>query len=158
LNGRKAAGRVTQVDDGWDLVTRHSWHILEEGRPGRARGPFAMACVKRAGGRWTTVRMHCLIMGCADISHRDGDGLNNQRANLLLATDGQPETDGTSRFTGVRWDSRRQLWQAEITVRQRRLHLGRFPAEEQAARAYDTAARDAWGALARLNLGGHRDD
>lgn len=159
LNGKKAAGRVALIDDAdWDLVSQYPWHVFEESRAGRLHGPYAVACVKRSDGRWTTIRMHCLIMGESGIDHRDGDGLNNQRENLRVATASQnhanerPGAGGTSRFKGVYWDKSKSKWCAEIKIDRKKIHLGRFAVEEDAARAYDAAALRAWGEFARLNF------
>lgn len=159
LYGEKAAGRVALIDDNdFELVNQYRWRILEEWRSGRNRGPYAIANIRRADGCLTTLRMHCLIMGCTEIDHCDGNGLNNQQYNLRVATDSQnhgnerPGTGGTSRFKGVYWDRHRQKWQAAVKVDRKKHYLGRFEDEEDAARAYDAAALEAWGEYAWLNF------
>jgi len=91
------------------------------------------------------------------IDHINGDGLDNRRCNLRLATNtqnrrnGKAHSDGTSRFKGVCWDKFRGRWRADITFENRSIHLGRFHSETDAAIAYDAAARDLFGEFARLN-------
>lgn len=89
------------------------------------------------------------------IDHRDGDKLNNQKDNLRYAT-----LSGNARNSGIRKDNtsgykgickRRNRWQAYIYHNCKQLHLGSFVTKEEAAKAYDNAARDLYGDFARLN-------
>ena len=60
--------------------------------------------------------------------------------------------DNTSGYRGVTWCKRYGTWQAQIQVAGKRQFLGYFAAKEEAARAYDVAAQEAFGEYARLNL------
>jgi hypothetical protein len=51
----------------------------------------------------------------------------------------------TSRYKGVCWDKRRELWVAQIVRDKKHRHIGRFERETDAARAYDEAARELFG-------------
>lgn len=106
-------------------------------------------------------RMHNVILAppagmLAD--HADGDGLNNTRLNLRLATPLQNnhnrrhEKTGTSRFKGVSWRSKERNWRAQICIDGRRICLGNFQDEEKAAQLYDFVAAQFFGAFARLNF------
>lgn len=54
---------------------------------------------------------------------------------------------GVSQFIGVCWDRSCGKWKAQICAADgRRAHLGRYATEEDAARAYDAAARALYGA------------
>jgi hypothetical protein len=157
LHGEKAAGRVALVDDAdYELVSQYRWHVWQ-----RERAFYAAANVRRPGGRRTTIKMHNLILGYAGIDHRNGNGLDNQRANLRPATQSQNVHNmrsyaaSSSPFKGVSWDGQRQRWTARIFVGGRKRHLGRFTVEEDAARAYDAAALTAWGSYAWLNFKEH---
>jgi hypothetical protein len=156
LHGKKAAGRVALVDDAdYELVMAYTWHAHETNRNS---GPYADANIRRADGNWTTIRMHKLITGYPQTDHVNHDGLDNRRANLRPATTSQnnanqrPRKGCASPYKGVCWDSWRQRWQADIQVDGHRRCLGRFRAEEDAARAYDTAALAAWGEYACINF------
>jgi len=140
-----------------ELVAGHRWRpwTSETGKT------YAYTVIGRS-----TVYMHRRILGTAagfDTDHRDGDGLNNRRANLRSATraqnvantpksrrrDGRPRT---SIFKGVSWNRTRGRWQVTIKCAGESIFLGRFDDEAGAARAYDAAAFEAWGEFAHLNF------
>lgn len=77
-------------------------------------------------------------------------------AHLRIASPQQngcykPPTRGSSRYKGVSWHRRGGRWQASIRIDRRSYGLGLFDTEEQAARAYNAAAREAFGEFAYLN-------
>jgi hypothetical protein len=172
LGGKKARGRLAEVDDGadYDLVSAHAWHCWEQQRgPGcRAAGPYAEALIPRPGGGRMMISMHVLITGIhTGIDHWDGNGLNNQRYNLRpapqslnmanrrppLTFKGKPTS---SRFKGVSWETKkpgtgRSKWLTQIRVHGKVRKVGRFEVEEDAARAYNAAAMAAWGEFCLLN-------
>lgn len=96
--------------------------------------------------------------GPMEIDHRDGNPSNNAWVNLRLASHAQntrnrpANRQGTSKYCGVSWDRVNRKWRATISSGGRLKCLGRFPIEEDAARAYDEAATRAYGDFARLNL------
>ncbi|MBV8278501.1 MAG: HNH endonuclease [Verrucomicrobia bacterium] len=105
--------------------------------------------------------MHRLIVNAppgVQVDHVNGDGLDNRRANLRLASATQNahnrkiRRDNTSGFKGVRFDQSSQRWDARITFQGKRYYLGLFVTAELAARTYDQAARRLFGDFARTNL------
>lgn len=128
------------------LVARYRWYELRRGHT-----TYAMA----NGRRWLS--MHRLIIRAPkgiEVDHVDGDGLNNRRYNLRLATRSQQLMNrrgwGKSRFKGVCPSGRK--WQAYITKDHVDYRLGSFDTEEEAALAYDRAALQLHGEYARLNF------
>jgi hypothetical protein len=78
------------------------------------------------------------------IDHKDRNGLNNQKSNLRYATPSQQQLNrgkikGTkTRYKGVFYRaSGRKRWQARISVNKKKISLGGYYTEEEAARAYD---------------------
>lgn len=121
---------------------------------------YAACTTRRPDGRWTTLYMHRLLIGAPkgkQVDHRNHDGLDNRRRNLRLATSSQnlanqlKNPGRSSRFKGVTWHRRGGKWQAQIAVEGKRRYLGLHETEEAAARAYNKAAREAWGNFALLN-------
>lgn len=108
------------------------------------------------------IRLHRLILDAERgqiVDHIDGNGLNNQRANLRIAS---PSVNAinrrktkvlSSRFKGVckTTQSPHGKYAAYISINYRKTHLGYFTDEIDAALAYNIAATDAWGADAVLN-------
>jgi hypothetical protein len=94
--------------------------------------------------------MHRYLLKPADlkteVDHIDGNGLNNQRSNLRLASKSQNQhnrrksSNNTSGYKCVSWHSRDRVWQAYITVDSKRRYLGRFNTAEEAYAVYCEAA------------------
>ncbi len=113
--------------------------------------------------KWPTmVYMHRQIMGSPKgllVDHRNCDGLDNQRSNLRIATHCQnrcnaklSKTGCSSQYRGVHWAKKAKRWRANIDSQGKRIDLGHFDSEIDAARAYDTAAKKYHGEFARLNF------
>jgi hypothetical protein len=90
------------------------------------------------------------------IDHRNCDGLDNRRSNLRFATHAQntlnrrKKKNAVSQFRGV-WFYKGK-WGSQISSQGKRMFLGRFDNEIDAAKAYDEAARKYHGEFARLNF------
>ena len=161
LYGGKAAGRVALVDDDdYELVMRYRWNVHERVRQGahslKKTGPYAFTVIVK-DGRQKWITMHQVLTGYPMTDHIDHDGLNNQRSNLRPtnksrnAANQRPRTDGSSRYKGV-YLSKDGYWHARVQVDGKRVHLGRFSSEEEAARAYNRRMVEIHGAHAYLNL------
>jgi hypothetical protein len=93
------------------------------------------------------------------VDHRDRNKLNNQRCNFRIATRsqnaqnaaGKTKLDKTSVFKGVYWYKARERWRALLRLAGKRLHLGYFADEADAAKAYNRAAVRYFGEFANLN-------
>jgi hypothetical protein len=102
------------------------------------------------------VSMHGVVLGMSHIDHVDHDGLNNRRVNLRPATTQQNNQNtrlyrnSTTGFKGVTMDHGKA--RARIHVDGKAIYLGCFGSKEQAARAYDDAARLHFGGFACPNL------
>ena len=110
---------------------------------------YAKRCVRKPDGTRMKLQMHRVIMGITNhsiqVDHRSGNGLDNRRSNLRVATHGQNQRnaakrkDNTSGMRGVGWNKHAGKWQARIRANGKRIHLGYFT-DIAAAKAARTAA------------------
>jgi hypothetical protein len=134
-------------DDDEERVRQHRWRPLVQGRTA-----YAVARLPRLRGKQRSIYMHRLIVQAKPrerVEHRDGDGLNNARANLRVRTTsrsgarrggGLPEGLRWSRYNGVMWDAEAGKWAAVNGPPGACVRIGVYATEEAAARAYDEAA------------------
>lgn len=145
-------GKFALVDDAdFPSLTEHRWHAFPAGKTWYA----ASSCGRKR------VYLHRMILGAEpgmEVDHINGDGLDNRRTNLRLCSHrdnlrNQRKQNGTtSRFKGVTWNQHSRRWYAQSKVNGKRIYIGCFKSEEDAARAYDALARSMFGPYARPNF------
>lgn len=150
-------GAVVLVDaSDLEAVNQHRWRMN-----GRNKKPYAHCSVYSDGTR-RYMSMHRLILNAPaglEVDHVNGDGLDNRRSNLRLATHRENGRNVKARkgkeipFKGVS-DIKRGIkrYSAVIKVDGVRFRLGYHATPEDAARAYDHAAAKHFGQFAFLNF------
>ena len=141
----------------YDELSNRKWTLLgcKNGLKYAFRRPWNKKTKKQG-----TEMMHRTIMKSKKgelIDHINGNGLDNRKSNLRFCTRGQNLSNsrlkgGTSRFKGVAFHKRDKSWYAHIVMNCKKIHLGYFPSEEEAARAYDKAAKKYFREFARCNF------
>ena len=135
-------------DDDYGRLVEHNWWL----------NPDGYAKSKISG---KTTSMNGLILQPdpgLETDHINHDNLDNRRANLRICTPSQNQANTkkrpgcSSRFKGVSWEKRECKWQAYIKVNGKQRNLGHFTDEQDAARAYDEAARQMFGEFALCNF------
>ena len=129
-------GMFTKVDDeDFDWLIQFNWHVVTGYNTCYA-------------GRWTTrgnkrvsIKMHREILGLDGseplVDHDDGDGLNNQRYNLLISNKqlNALNSDRVRNATGIYYDKARNRWKAFLL--QPKHYVGTFKTREEAEEALD---------------------
>lgn len=147
-------GMVALVDDEeYESLSIHRWHAT------RGASTFYAARNVRSPHGSRTVLMHRSIL-CAsapglEVDHANGDGLDNRRENLRLATRSQNNHNRTAYKTnkyglkGVSWHRKTQRWRAQIGIGGLRKHIGYYSSPAEAHVAYCAAAKELHGEFAR---------
>ncbi len=147
-------GKYAIVDrDDFEWLRQYRWCAI------RARCGIWYA-VTTLNGRM--VFMHRLILEAPEgkvVDHIDGNGLDERRSNLRLCTPRQnarnrrPRKGKTSDYLGVyKRSDVPEKWFAKVACGEKRVYLGPFDDEVEAARARDRAAVELHGEFASLNF------
>lgn len=145
LKGKYGRGKVALIDDRFaPAVNAYKWQCTP--------GGYAFTRLPTGARPGLTVYLHTFVQVLADIIPEQSDHVNRDRLdcrleNLRPATQSQNNRNQmkragtTSRYRGV---SRRHVhggWQAQIRVNRQVTRLGVYTSEEEAALAYNRAAR-----------------
>lgn len=154
-------GKFAMVDDeDYDYLNQWKWRASKSGNTFYAKRELIKGELK------TTISMHrSLLQPPRDlqIDHKNGNGLDNQRSNLRLATHSQNRANipsfktikgkiRTSKFKGVHLHSSKRSWVANLRHNKKLIYLGAFKDELMAAKAYDLMAVKVFGEFAYLNF------
>lgn len=153
-------GKFTKVDDEWfDYLNQWKWFYA---------GGYAIRHTSQKLGKRKLLCMQNVIMPEKEglmIDHKDTDRLNNQSENLRYATNAQNgynrkmDYDNKSGYKGVikimpsrKWRNPGEKWRASIKYNSKTINLGTYNTPEEAARAYDEAARKYFGEFSHTNF------
>ena len=142
----------------YDLISQYRWRIDADG--------YAIADTKKVKGEKKTIKMHRLILGLTDpkikVDHIYFNKLDNRRDKIRAWTHAKNcanrKANGRSKYIGVTVRDKKTKHlhgvniNAEIRINGKRTHLGYFKTEEEAAMAYDEAAKIHHGEFANLNF------
>ena len=138
---------ATVDDDDYKRVSQYFWSI-----GGNTTGQTRYAITWLGVGRKRQL-MHNMILPKKkgiEIDHINGNGLDNRKANLRYCTHQQnawfrirkqrcKSGRYTSKYPGVSWHKRDNIWKAYIGCFGRRIHLGSFKSERAAWAEYKRA-------------------
>jgi hypothetical protein len=153
-------GYTTIVDDVDADLTNLKCHVWI----GWTSGPYATTTL-HYDDRKEAVRLHRIIMERMlerplvkgeHVDHIDGNGLNNRRSNLRLASksnnamNSKKRSDNKSGFKGVCLHKTSGKWRSYITINKHQRSLGYYDTPEEAHEAYRRAAMELYGEFARF--------
>lgn len=132
--GTTLAVAVVDAEDAPLLLEGLPWRLMSNG--------YAFRMVRVDGRRRPAyLHRHVLGLGTGDwrqVDHVNGDRLDCRRSNLRIVTQAQNAQNaksqgGYSRHRGVTWDKRKNRWYAGVQLNGRRIYLGCFATEQEAA-------------------------
>lgn len=151
-------GYFAIIDEGdLDAVSMCPWHVraaadentqYANGRPPGFPGKISLH---------TFLWKFCWgLPRAVQLDHKNRNGLDCRRSNLRDATSSQNHANsGTAKnnssgVKGVVWSKASQKWQAQIKFQKNLVYLGQFAELNDAALAYQVAARRMFGEFARF--------
>jgi len=152
-------------DDDYAYLSELKWHTIKGKNTRYAR------CSSSPHKRKAMHRMILKPSNGLFVDHANGNGLDNRRCNLRECTRSENAKNrirgfGTSTYLGVNWHMssknyrkkngevtihKSSGWRAAININGKQVHLGLFKKEEDAARAYNKAAKKHHREFASLN-------
>ncbi len=151
-------GKFALVDDeDFEELRGYKWHAAKNKYGGFMA---TRSCICPLVKQIKTIHMHRQIISCPkskQVDHVNHETLDNRRGNLRECTNQQnamnriPYKNNSSRYKGVYKYSEKR-WQASIRGNSKKIHLGYFVNELDAAKEYDKAAKELFGEFAFLNF------
>lgn len=146
-------------DEDFEILSEFNWAFQPNNYQS---GGYAIRSLPRQRGKPRhTISMHRQILEVDDdlaTDHINGNGLDNRRANLRIATTqtnafnrGKPNVLCTSKYKGVLRRKGKNGWETRLKYNGKAIHLGVFLTEREGAMAYNYAAKLMFGEFARLN-------
>lgn len=149
-------GQCAKVDDAdFDALNQYKWQASKD-----VHTYYAIR-TDRTTGKKVKISMHRVLLSIPKsmfADHKDGDGLNNQRNNLRLATraennrNSRVRSDNKLGFKGVYFRKDVGKFKAQLRCNKKSFGLGYYDTADQAAMAYNEAATKYFGEFARLNI------
>lgn len=162
LLGKDGEGRKVEVDDyDYPILSARKWYLKPK-QGNKPQYPYTSLYYKDFT---IPVSMHRFMMNPTQwqsVDHIDGNPLNYKRENLRLCNvkennwnTGTKDTAKSSKYKGVSIHHglhKNAKWRSRIHIEGKEINLGHYNTEEEAARAFDEAARKYHGEFARLNF------
>ena len=153
----------TSVDDSdYDSLLKYTWRCYTDAGTGKLYVYRLFRANKgKRKGRYKYVKMHRQIMNAPKkkvVDHINGNTLDNRRSNLRVCTKAEDcrnvrkRKNTSSKYKGVTRDKNLSKWKVGIGYNGRRIFLGYYGDEEEAAKMYDEKAREIYGKFAALNF------
>lgn len=142
-------------DDDFERVSKFKWYARTN------NGSKFYAAASIPGTKSKKMYLHRFIMDAPkglQVDHINGDTLDNRKENLRICTiqENLRNKKGKREYKGAIYAGKgrnlKKPWSARISFEGRNLYLGHYETAEEAARAYDEAAKKYYGEFAKLNF------
>ena len=141
-NNEVEAKAIIDLDD-VDKVKEYKWHV------NKSRGKYEYVISSK-----NNTKLHRLIVNAPKgmvIDHINHNCLDNRKENLRLCTNQQNicncevAKNNKSGHKGVYWCNSRNKWQAQVTINNKTVYVGRYNTLEEAVEARRNAAKKYYG-------------
>ena len=154
LRGKYKNLSIIVDDEDYDWLSNLKWYLI--------KSPNHRYAVTNSGKNGQ-VSVHRLLMSMSrgdirQVDHINHDGLDNRKSNLRVCTRSQNSMNRlstknhTSSFKGVSWNNNDRRWRSQISHKKKKIYLGNYKTEIEAAIKYDEMAKILFGKFAVLNF------
>lgn len=142
-------------DDDFERVSKFKWYTRSNG------GSKFYAATGTPGDSNKKIYLHRFILEAPSnlqVDHINGNTMDNRKENLRLCTiqENLRNKKASGQYKGAIYAGKgRDLakpWSARISHEGKNLYLGYYATAEEAAKAYDKAAKELYGEFAQLNF------
>lgn len=158
LSYKKEWFKIYLDEKGCELFDKYKGWFIND-------GGYVVRCKLKIEGddyKIKRIRFHRQLTGCPpsmEVDHINNNRLDNRLCNLRICqphsnTMNKQKCRGKCKYKGVNVSNKSKTnpFRAEIKLNRKKIHLGSFPTQEDAARAYDLKARELFGEFAWLNF------
>ena len=148
-------------DDIYRIIKDNNWYATKNG--------YIVRRKRISKDKIQNIRLHRLVMGVLDnpdiiVDHINHNRADNRICNLRLCTVQENNRNSskstirkkTSKYKGVSFDKApshtKNPWRAQYTMDGRKIHIGCFPTEIEAALAYNKAVIEHYGEFTNPNV------
>ena len=143
-------------DEDFDYLNQFLWGVV-----GNGTHIYAARGTRKKGQKYSKILMHRFIMNVNDkkvmIDHVNGNTLDNRKSNLRIADrmknlrNSKLRSDSNCKYKGIGFRKGKYFARIQINPK-KRLFLGYYNTDVDAAKAYDIAAKQYFGEFANLNF------
>ena len=140
------------------LIDKYHWHLTKEG--------YVRAYIPEKNKH---LLLHQLLLNSSKeklVDHKNLNKLDNRKENLRICDYAKNSINKnknnnlitTSIYKGVWWDKQKEKWISVISYQKKRIFIGYFTDEKEAALAYDKKAKELYEDFAYLNFNNINED